>query len=400
MDPGKLGDSPTTVLSNPMQSDVSMGILNTMKIPRIVKYPLPLLLLAGTALSATRSDLKVGARTAIVYTPSGHKNPPLVISMHGMGFGAGWMQGMMLFETYTDTSKEKFITVYPQGENNGWDLGSMKDVNFISAIIDSMYNRYKIDRNRVYATGFSMGGMMSWYLSCKIPDKIAAIVPGNGFPLGGMSGCSETRHVPVLHMHGNADDFVKYTDFVGSFLPAQLTRYGCPAKVTTKPYPVNKPTSGSYKDYYGPCVKNNLKSEITFITVDGMIHDWATPGKLNTNSDTKYKGKPFDIDGTFEAWNWMKTQSLQGSTGITSRASSNPRLSARYANGSVLVRSDIPLDGVDVVDLQGAQRASASGAEQAADGEIAISAGGLRRGVYILEARSPSGRSTTTVIVP
>lgn len=378
-----------------------MGILKSMKNSAIAKCSLILLLMVGTAFSATRSDLKVGARTAIVYTPSGHKNPPLVISMHGMGFGAGWMQGMMLFETYADTSKEKFITVYPQGENNGWDLGSMKDVNFISAIIDSMYNRYKIDKNRVYATGFSMGGMMSWYLSCKIPDKIAAIVPDDGFPLGGMSGCSETRHVPVLHMHGNADDFVKYTDFVGSFLPAQLTRYGCPTKVTTKPYPVDKPTSGSYKDYYGPCVKNNLKSEITFITVDGMIHDWATPGKLNTNSNTKYKGKPFDIDGTYEAWNWMKTQSLLGSTGVQgSRASSSPFISARYANGSILVRSEVRLDGVDVVDLQGARRASASGTGQAADGELAISAGELRHGVYILESKSLSGRSTTTVVVP
>jgi poly(3-hydroxybutyrate) depolymerase len=193
-------------------------------------------------------------------------------------------------------------------------------VNFILAIIDSMYNRYQIDRNRVYASGFSMGGMMSWWLSCKIPDKIAAIVPGDGYPLGGMSGCSEVRHVPALQIHGTADDFVSYSGFVGSFLPSQITRYGCPTTaVKTSPYPVGvngrnaaqlAQGSKSFMEYYGPCEKDGLTSELALLSVDGMIHDWATPDKLNTNDDTKYNGKPFDVNGTWEAWNFMKTHSL------------------------------------------------------------------------------------------
>ncbi len=94
----------------------------------------------------------------------------------GWGLELGGL-GAMKFEALADTAN--FVVVYPEGENSSWDIGGNKDVNFIVAIIDSMYNRYQIDRNRVYATGFSMGGMMSWHLSCKIPDKIAAIVPGN-----------------------------------------------------------------------------------------------------------------------------------------------------------------------------------------------------------------------------
>lgn len=363
---------------------------------------IPVLLIAASAFSATRTDLKVGTRTAIVYAPAGYKNPPLVISMHGMGFGAGIMQGMVKFENYADTSKEKFITVYPQGENNGWDLGSLKDVNFISAIIDSMYNRYKIDRNRVYASGFSMGGMMSWYLSCKIPDKIAAIVPDDGFPLGGMSGCSETRHVPVLHMHGNADDFVKYTDFVKSFLPAQLTRYGCPTKVTTDPYPVNKPTSGSYKDFYGPCVKNGLKSEITFITVDGMIHDWPTLGKANTNSDTKYKGKMFDVDGTYEAWNWLKTQSLTGSVGIEDPSvptSKQPVVRTSYVQGRIHLESLQEIRSVRVMNLQGKSIAvwEANGESKTS---FDVQASQIGHGVFFVEANGNEGLPTSRVVVP
>lgn len=365
----------------------------------IAKFLLPCLLVAGVAFSATRSDLKVGNRTAIVYNPTGYKNPPLVISMHGMGIPASMNQGMMMFERYADTAKEKFITVYPQGIDSRWDLGGNTDINFILAIIDSMVKRYGVDRNRVYATGFSMGGMMSWYLSCKIPDKIAAIVPDDGYPMGGMSGCSEVRHVPVLHIHGTADDFVSYANFVNSFNPAQLTRYGCPNKVTIKPYPANKPNSQSFKDVWSPCVKNGLKSEINLIHVTGMIHDWATPGKMNANDDPKFKGKSFDIDGTQEAWNWMKLQSLNGSVGVgdrASHASKTPVISARYTGGEIRVESDRDLGAIELINLRGQILLSADAKASSVD----VPAKHIPRGIYVLNAKTSEGVAAARVVVP
>jgi hypothetical protein len=71
-------------------------------------------------------------------------------------------------------------------------------------------------------------GMFSYTLACKIPDKIAAIAPGNGYPLGGESGCTKTRPVPMFHMHGTADDFVKYSG-IHAFLNTKIAEYGCPA---------------------------------------------------------------------------------------------------------------------------------------------------------------------------
>lgn len=286
-----------------------------------MKYLVLSLLLVGPVSAAKSWTLKVGARDAIVYAPDNRSNPALVISMHGMGLGTWWTPGAMKFEELADTAN--FVVVYPAGENSSWDLGGNKDVNFIIAIIDSMYNRYQVDRNRVYATGFSMGGMMSWYLSCKIPDKIAAIVPGNGYPMGGMSGCSEARHVPALQIHGTADDFVSYSGFVNNFMPAQRARYGCPqTPVKTMPYPVEvngrnnsqlAQPSKSFIEYYGPCEKNGLISEMALLSVNGMIHDWATPNRANTNEDPNYTGKPLEVNGTWEAWNFMKAHSLNGS---------------------------------------------------------------------------------------
>lgn len=270
--------------------------------------------------AGTQRDLILGNRKAIVYVPNGTSSPALVVSMHGMGIPAGMNQGMMQFEHLADTAK--FIVAYPEAENLRWDLGSNKDIDFILTMVDSLHRLYNVDRNRIYATGFSMGGMMSWYLSCKVPDKIAAIVPGNGYPMGGLSGCSDARFVPALQIYGDADNFVSYSGFVNNFFPAQRTRYGCPATPTRiNPYPTTingrnanqmAQISRSFLETWN-CNRNGQQSTLALLTVHGMIHDWATPNKTNGSDDPAFRGKPFDVNGTWEAWNWMKNHSLQGS---------------------------------------------------------------------------------------
>jgi MYXO-CTERM domain-containing protein len=263
----------------------------------------------------TWQDFQVGnvTRKALVYVPKGLDAPPLLISLHGRGIPASWNQGgMMKFEPIAD--REKFIVVYPEALNDlNWDLGGTSDIDFVLQIIDDMSEQHGIDRNRVYASGFSMGGMFSHTLACRIPDKIAAIAPGNGYPLGGLSGCDQSRHVPIFHMHGTADDFVPYSG-IHDFLGTRIAEYGCPtAPIRTEPYPVGKTDSKSFKEYWGPCPnEDGTESEVVLISVAGMIHDWATAGKANTNEDPEFQGKPFDIDGSEEAWAFLKTYSLEG----------------------------------------------------------------------------------------
>ena len=276
--------------------------------------------LPTVAAAQTWTDFDVNGltRKALVYVPAGIDKPPLLISLHGMGIGAGWNQsGMMKFEPIAD--REKFIVVYPEADQDlKWDLSGTHDIDFILKIIDDMSAQYDIDLNRVYASGFSMGGMFSYTLACKIPEKIAAIAPGDGYPLGGQFGCVQTRPVPVFHMHGTADDFVAYSG-IHAFLNTLVTQYGCPADpVRTEPYPPSNPTSQSFKEYWGPCVNAmNQQSEIILISVTGMIHDWATAGKANANEDPAFTGKPFDIDGSEEAWAFLKTHSLADTASVS-----------------------------------------------------------------------------------
>lgn len=163
-------------------------------------------------------------RKIIVYAPKDlGKNRPLLISMHGMNQDANYQRNQANYESVADTAK--FVVVYPDGINKGWDLGGMKDINFITNIINEMYNRYSIDRNRVYLSGFSMGGMMTYYAMTKIADKIAAFAPVSGYNMGGPNATS-SRPVPIFHVHGTGDDVCTYSP-VQSHIDAWVKRNGC-----------------------------------------------------------------------------------------------------------------------------------------------------------------------------
>ncbi len=77
--------------------------------------------------------------------------------MHGSGQSPDYQRAQAKWEQVADTAK--FLVVFPGGINNQWDISGTSDINFITAIIDTMHRRYGIDRNRVYLSGFSMGGM-------------------------------------------------------------------------------------------------------------------------------------------------------------------------------------------------------------------------------------------------
>ena len=94
-------------------------------------------------------------RDYIVYAPKNlGSQRPLLISCHGMNQDAGYQKGMLQIEAIADTAK--FVTVFPNGINRGWDISGDRDLRFVQAIIDEMAAKYDIDRNRVYLSGFSM----------------------------------------------------------------------------------------------------------------------------------------------------------------------------------------------------------------------------------------------------
>ena len=173
-------------------------------------------------------------RNYIVYAPKNlGENRPLLISCHGMNQDANYQKGMLVIESVADTAK--FLTVFPNGIDKSWDISGNRDINFITALIDKMVTQYKIDRNRVYLSGFSMGGMFTYHAMNKIPDKIAAFAPISGYPINGATANKNVRPIPIIHTHGTSDDVVNFGGVQGS-LNVWINHNGCPtsAKVTQR----------------------------------------------------------------------------------------------------------------------------------------------------------------------
>jgi poly(3-hydroxybutyrate) depolymerase len=257
------------------------------------------LLLASNAFSAPVSEnLQVGgeSRNMLTHAPSGiEKGSPLLISMHGMNQDANYQQNQAKWQDIADTAR--FVVVYPNGINKGWDISGDKDINFILAIIETMSSRYQIDRDRVYLSGFSMGGMMTYHAMGRIADKIAAFAPVSGYPMGG-SAFQSSRPIPIIHTHGTTDDVVGYSG-VNAMMEGWRKRNGCPAQSQTiTPYPQNKPNSKSKLTIWEPC-DEDVKVEL--LTLDGKGH-W------HSNDDAA-------VHSSKEIWNFIKNYSLTGTVG-------------------------------------------------------------------------------------
>ena len=88
---------------------------------------------------------------------------PLVIALTGAGGTYEFGTGVGL-QNVADTSG--FVLVSPNPLGNSWyhgasaDLQSMEDVAFISDLLDSLIDSYKIDTTRIYLCGLSSGAFM------------------------------------------------------------------------------------------------------------------------------------------------------------------------------------------------------------------------------------------------
>jgi polyhydroxybutyrate depolymerase len=81
-------------------------------------------------------------------------------------------------------------------------------VTFISRLLDRLFKDLPINQSRVFATGVSGGGFMSYRLACELSNRFTAIASVSGVML--FDACHPTRPVSILEMHGTDDSIVPY----------------------------------------------------------------------------------------------------------------------------------------------------------------------------------------------
>lgn len=314
---------------------------------------------------------------------------PLVLNLHGLGSNALEQENYGDFRPIADTAG--FLTVAPNGTvsiigqywNAGFIPGGTNDVAFLSALIDTLKARYRVDAQRVFSTGMSNGGYMSYYLASYIPQKVAAIASVTGaITPANFPPPAPGRPMPVMQIHGTADATVPYTGggnnvHIDTLVNFWVTYNGCNPTPQSTAIPNNSTTDGTTAVrflYTGGAAG----STVEFFKVTGGGHTWpgsafSIPG-INTNQD---------FSASREIWRFFRQYSL-GSLSVagTPAQSLNLRLVPNPARDAVRIEG--AGDGTaEVIDMAGRTVASVAG--------TTVSLISLPAGVYTLRYTTATG---------
>jgi polyhydroxybutyrate depolymerase len=254
-------------------------------------------------------------REYILHIPPGFDNSlpvPLVLAFHGVGLDANEMIRISGFNSQSDASG--FFVVYPNGtgETQSWNGGhccgeaaknNVDDVGFVRALIGDLSTTFNIDPDRIYATGFSNGAILTYRLACELSDLIAAVAPVSATQvLQDMQSCQPQRPVALIHFHGTDDEANPYnggeTPAGFQFIPVNtaiqfwVVFNGC----SLKPQATE---SGSIRiEIYTPCESG---STVELYTITGDKHAW--PGGEAVN---QIMGEPnMEISATSLMWEFF-----------------------------------------------------------------------------------------------
>ena len=164
-------------------------------------------------------DVDGKSRNMVVFTPDKMKKKmPLFIITHGMNQNPEYQYENDKIYEMIDTAK--FVVAYLRSDGNTWDVGGDKDLNFVEKTMDEMYSRYKIDKRRIYWSGFSMGSMLIYRGLERFADKVACFAPTSGFLFHYEPWAHLTKKVNIIHHQSTHDsvfplDRFDLYDYVG-----------------------------------------------------------------------------------------------------------------------------------------------------------------------------------------
>lgn len=170
-------------------------------------------------------SLTVGGRNRSYLLHLPPENPtrsplPLIMLLHGGGGNASGIERIAGMNAAAD--RRGFAAAYPNGSGYlssrllTWNAGNccgyaldrqIDDVAFIRTLIDRLVAQRIADPRRIYITGISNGGMMTYRLACELADRVTGIAP----VAGALNiECRPVRPVAVVVFHGMADRNVRY----------------------------------------------------------------------------------------------------------------------------------------------------------------------------------------------
>ncbi|HMI91088.1 MAG TPA: hypothetical protein VK509_06970 [Polyangiales bacterium] len=132
----------------------------------------------------------------------------VMLDLHGGSYdGPRWdARASNKFKNMSET--EHFIYRAPTGLDAWWtttECADGADGQFMRALIDKLKKDACVDNRRIYATGCSMGGDMSFFMACYFSDVIAASLPMCGTMSFPLTDCKPTRPISLTFIMGGRD---------------------------------------------------------------------------------------------------------------------------------------------------------------------------------------------------
>lgn len=249
--------------------------------------------LPRSAPSGTRSfTLRSGGhvRSFIVAAPAhaGTRAHPLVLVFHGAGDTAAHTVQETDFRALAKNGRA--IVVYLQGYADTWNEGAghtpahqagINDAAFTRAVIGFITARYRVDRRRIAAVGFSNGALLTELLGCRLASKLTLIAPVEGeLPVSVSRSCRPARPISVLEVHATGDQGIPYGgghfDGIGGgttvlSAPASAARWAALDRCRSS---TSRRRGGSTFTTHAGCADG---VKVTLDTIHGGTHEWA-PG--------------------------------------------------------------------------------------------------------------------------
>lgn len=159
-------------------------------------------------------------REYLLHVPAHYRGAqplPVIFAFHGSSASAGVLERETSLDERADA--QHFFVVYPQGLRRAWNIGEccyyafthgVSETNFVKAMLDRLRATVAVDTSRIYATGYSDGGTLSYLLACALPDRIAAVAAISATLFDPLPPCSLPHPVPVMIVHGTGDQQIPY----------------------------------------------------------------------------------------------------------------------------------------------------------------------------------------------